>query len=338
MERLADKIKEYLLPAQGREVNLKDIRSFLKIEPGSKDDTNLRTQMSTTLVASKLVKPSGKGDGVYKVLFPIEPVKWWDDTNIDPIVGFRFPRNYNEDQQAFGIEDCVEIFPGDMILVSGRSNFGKTCMALSIMGENLTAMYAVLMGSEYTASDGKISPKFKRRMKRMDWVKWMTDDGKPRFDLLPVGSDYEDYVKPDCLNVIDWISLPGEYYLIDRVMKSIKDRVGNGIAVVVIQKNKDAEFGEGGERTERYADVHLRIDSFGESESLLTLGKVKSPKGKATGRTWAFSVIDYGANFLKIREVVKCRNCWGKGWKKSGNTSIPCPSCYKLGFVDKVIL
>jgi len=283
-----------------------------------------------------LVKPSGLNDGFYKVLAPIEPVKWWEDVDTEPIEGFRFPRNYNEDLQSFGIEHCVEIFPGDMILISGRSNYGKTAMALSLMGENLPLMYAVLMGSEYTASDGKISPKFKRRMKRMDWVNWITDDGKPRFDLLPVGADYEDYVEPDCLNVIDWISLNGEYYLIDRVMKSIKDRVGHGVAVVVIQKNKDAEFGEGGERTERYADVHLRIDAFGDNESLLTIGKVKSPKGRATGRMWAFEVTDYGANFLNIREVVKCRSCWGKGWKKIGqNATIPCPECHKKGLVDK---
>ena len=115
-------------------------------------------------------------------------------------------------------------------------------------------------------------------------------------------------------------------------MKAIKDKVGNGVAVVVLQKNKDAEFGEGGERTQRYADVELRIDAFGDSgESLLTIGKVKSPKGRATGRTWAFDIVDFGANLHGIRVVVKCRSCWGKGWKQAGNTSIPCRDCNKLG-------
>uniref|UniRef100_A0A6M3KUK5 Uncharacterized protein n=1 Tax=viral metagenome TaxID=1070528 RepID=A0A6M3KUK5_9ZZZZ len=335
-DRFSDRLREFLATCEGRTVSYKYIRDEMRLDPNSPAWDGLREQMRV-FVQKQVVKPSGLGDGVFKVLFPISPVNWWEDVNIDPIADFRFPRNYNEDQQSFGIEDCVEIFPGDMILISGRSNYGKTCMALSLMGENLPLMYAVLMGSEYTASNGKISPKFKRRMRRMDWVNWVTDEGKPRFDLMPVGADYEDYIKPDCLNVVDWISLNGEYYLIDRVMKSIKDRVGHGVAVVVIQKNKDAEFGEGGERTERYADVHLRIDAFGESESLLTIGKVKSPKGRASGRTWAFGVTDYGANFIDIREVVKCRTCWGKGWKKMGATSIPCPVCYKKGYVDKVI-
>lgn len=332
-ERLSDRLKEYLSTAQGRVVNLKDIRVFLKIEPGSRDDQNLRTQMSTTMVSQRLVKPSGLNDANYKVLVPVEPVKWWNgDIKQEPL-DFRFPRCY-EDNTEFGIEDMVEVFAGDLVLITGRSNFGKTAIALSIMGENLGLMPAILMGSEYTASNGKISPKFKRRMGRMDWVEWL-NEGKPRFTLLPVGSDYEDYVEPNHLNVIDWISLPGEYYLIDRVMKAIKDRVGNGVAVAVTQKNKDAEFGEGGERSERYADVVLKIDSFGKDDSLLTIGRVKAPKGRATGRTFAFKIVDYGANLHDIREVVRCHKCWGRGYVRSGQNNIRCDACQGKKFVDR---
>lgn len=336
MDKLSDRLKEYLGTAQGRVVHLRDIRAFLQIEPGSKEDANLRNQMSTTLVEDKTVKPSGLNDGSYKVLTPIKKITTMDKIGEDPI-DFRFPRNHNEDETAFRIEDIVEVFPGDFILISGRSNYGKTAMALNLMGENMNLfdMPPNLMGSEYTASDGKLSPKFKRRIKRMDWANLVNEDGTLNFGLTPIGGDYEDYTEADCMNIVDWISLNGDYFLVDRVMKTIKDRVGNGIFVGVIQKNKDAEFGEGGERTERYADVSLRIDSFGNHESLLTLGKIKSPKVKASGRTWVFEVVDFGANFANIREVVMCLNCYGKGWKKISGTSTPCPTCHKTGYIDK---
>ena len=332
VERLSDRLKGYLFTARGRIVNLRDIRMFLNIEPGSKDDQNLRTQMSTTMVSQRVVKPSGLNDANYKVLLPVEPVVWDDEDNEDPL-DFRFPRCY-EDGSEFGIEDFVEVFAGDLVLVTGDTNYGKTAIALSILGENLGLMPALLMGSEYTAVNRKVSPKFKRRMRRMNWVEWKID-GKRRFELLPVGSDYEDYVEPDQLNVIDWISLPGEYYLIDRVMKAIKDRVGRGIAVVVLQKNKGQEFAEGGQRSERYADVVLKVDPFGEGESLLTIGKVKAPKGRATGRTFAFGIVDYGANLHNIREVVKCRKCWGKGYIRSGQNNIRCDGCMGKKYIDK---
>jgi len=331
-QRLIDKLKNYLSTSQGKIVNLKDLRVTFNIQPGSKDDTLLRTHMSSTLVKQRVVVSQGRKDGDYKVIKPVEPVNWWDDRENEEPLNFRFPRSY-DDNTEFGIENLVEIFAGDMILIAGTSNYGKTVMVLSIMGENLELMPCVLMGSEYTASDGKISPKFKRRMGRMNWVKWITDDGKPRFELLPVGSDYEDYIKSDALNAIDWISLPGEYYLIDAVMKSIKDKIGNGIAVPVLQKNKTTEFAEGGERAERYADVCMYIDPYG-NESMIRLGKVKAPKGKATGRMWAFSIVDHGANLHRIREIVKCPTCWGKGYTGSANYYKKCEVCNGLKFID----
>jgi len=335
--KLSTKIREFLVTCEGRDIDLGYLRRELHIDPNSPADTNLRTLLSSNFTKEGLVKGSGKRDGVYHVIRKVEPVCWWNGDDQEPL-DFKFPKSYEvaDDTYAiseFGIENCVEVFAGDFILITGDTNYGKTAVALSLLGENLTLLGgARLMGSEYTAADGKISPKFRRRMNRMKWVDWMIG-GKPSFELLPVGSDYEDYIKSGYLNVVDWISLPGEYYLIDTVMKGIKDRVGDGVAVAVLQKNKNQEFAEGGQRSERYADVVLKIDPYGEfGESMLTLGKVKSPKGKSTGRTWAFSVVDYGANLYNIREIIKCKSCFGKGWKAQK----PCPDCNKKGYVDKV--
>ena len=339
IERLSDRLKEYLSNAIGREVNLRDIRAFLRIEPGSKDDMNLRTQMATTMIAGKIVKASGRNDGIYKVLIPIRPVEWWVEKPDEQPLNFRFPKSHIDDT-GFDIEDLVEIFAGDLILISGQSNYGKTCLTLNLLAENISLFSAgnTLMGSEYTACDDEITPKFKRRMQKMDWVQWIVD-GKPRFQLLPIGGDYEDYVVKDNLNLIDWISLggeAGEYYLIDRITKKIKDRVGRGVVVAVLQKNKDAEHGEGGERSVRYVDLELKIDRFSEFESLLTIGKVKAPKKRGVeGRTWAFGIQDYGANLIDIREVVRCVTCWGKGYTGNAENRKRCPSCEGRKYVNK---
>ncbi len=327
-EKVTQELIERLIDLEDDEFYVENLRKKHDIDPAS---SSFKVAISR-LVERRTLKRLSRG--LYRKVQKVEPVKWWDGEEGVPL-DFKFPRCY-EDGSEFGIEDCVEVFAGDLILISGRSNYGKTCVALSILGENLGLFVkpAVLMGSEYTAANGKISPKFKRRMKRMNWVEWMNGD-KPRFTLLPVGADYEDYIEPDTLNATDWISLPGEYYLIDRVMKAIKDRIGNGVAVAVLQKNKDAEWGEGGERTERYADVVLNIDAYGERESLLTIGKVKAPKGRATGRTWAFDIVDYGANLHNIREVVKCRKCWGKGYIRSGQNNIRCDGCQGKKYIDK---
>jgi len=314
--KLTRQMVETFVDLEEDEFSLEKLRLKHNIDPAS---STFKMAISN-LKEKRRIKWIGRG--MYRKVKPVEPVVWWEGETEDPL-DFRFPRSYDDDTE-FGIENMVEVFAGDLVLLTGRTNGGKTAIALR-----------VLMGSEYTAANGQASPKFKRRMKRMSWANWLKD-GKPRFDLLPVGADYEDYVELDKLNIIDWISLPGEYYLIDRVMKAIKDRVGKGVAVVVLQKNKDAEFAEGGERTQRYADVELRIDAFGKSESLLTIGKVKAPKGRATGRTFAFEIIDYGANLLNIREVVRCNNCRGKGYTGRADNWKRCTACHGLKYVEKV--
>ena len=306
------------------------LEAFRKKHDIAATSTVLYTTFSR-MVDDRILKRIGRG--IYRKIVKVKPVEWWNGEDEDPLE-FRFPRSYDDDTE-FGIEGCVEVFAGDMILITGDTNLGKTTIALNILAENLGNFPgATLMGSEYTAANGKISPKFRRRMKRMKWVDWM-NDSHPRFELLPVGSDYEDYVESDQLNVIDWISLPGEYYLIDRVMKTIKDRSGKGVTVPVLQKNKGQEFAEGGQRSERYADVVLKIDPYSQLENMLTIGKVKAPKGRATGRTWAFTIVDYGANLHNIREIVKCTKCWGKGYTGSGNNYKKCEVCNGLKYVDK---
>lgn len=336
-ERLSDKIREYLATAQGRDINLKDVRIFLGIEPGSKEDQNMRTQMSSTFVVDKTVKPSGKNDGWYKVLLPVEPIKFsLDGDSEEGILDVRFPRSYIDDS-IFEFQGSVELSEGDLILITGETNFGKSGIAHSFLGENLGLLKeSDLMGSECTSSDGQISKKLRRRFKRMNWVKWEDENGKIRFNLWSVEHDYEDYIIPNHLTVIDWLTIPGEFYLIDTVMKKIKNSIGRGLAVIVTQKNKGAEFSEGGQRANRYADLVLKIDRFGQNESLLTIDKVKAAKGKSpTGRTFVFGFADYGANLIGIREVVKCLKCWGKGYIREGQNNKRCPSCKGLKYIDK---
>jgi len=282
------------------------------------------------------VKPAGRGDGTYKVLEPVVPVNFsLDGGDQEGILDVNYPRSYLDDT-TFGLDKLVELSQGDCVLITGETNYGKTAIALSFLGENLGLFpTSVLMGSEYTSSDGQISPKLKRRLRRMNWAKWMDSNEKPRFKLLPIEHDYEDYVERNGLTVIDWISLPGEYYLIDTLMKTIKNGVGDGLVIPVLQKNKDTEFAEGGQRSERYADLVLKVDRFGDNESMLTVGKVKAPKAKASGRMFAFTISDYGANLENIREVIKCTRCFGKGYVRSGQENKRCPMCLGMKYVDK---
>jgi len=289
----------------------------------------LRAVLSKIASSADLIKPSGTRDGWIKVLRKIEPVRWWE-ADEKAYFELSFPRGH-EDNSGFGFEKLFKISPGDLIVIGGVSNFGKTAMALNILAENMDKFTCVLMGNEYTTLDGMPSPKFKRRMMRMTWAEWMDGNNQPKFELLPVRSDFEDYIQPNKANIIDWINLEGgKLYEIGKVFEDIKEAVGQGVAVAVLMKEEDATLARGRGFTKDLADIYMVIDPYGELESRLQFIKVKEPTGRVYNRHWAFRLIDGGANFCDIREIKRCPRCYGKGYTKQGK----CDTCFGKGYKE----
>ncbi len=111
-----------------------DLESLRARHDISADSSTFYTAISR-LLADRKIKRLGRGK--YRRIKKVEPVNWWNtEINEDPL-NFLFPKSH-EDESEFGIEECAEVFPGDMILIAGASNYGKTTLALNILGENLS--------------------------------------------------------------------------------------------------------------------------------------------------------------------------------------------------------
>jgi len=336
-DRLSDKLMEYLLAAQGRRVHLRDIRIYLNIEPGSKDDQNLRTQMNS-LKKKRVVSPSGYDDGYYKVIKHMKPVSVFGvDRERRPPFQLLFPRDFDTGME-FSFAEHIVIREHDLITIGGQSNWGKTAIALNICGENIDHR-PILMGNEYTQIVGETeeyepTQRFMDRVSRMEWVEWIDGDGEDKFILLPVREDYAEHIVRDKINIIDWINLDAsKLFDISKLMDNIKAELGRGIGVVVLQKG-ESNMARGGQFTKDFTDCELLIDKYTERESLLTIGKVKEYNEPVMGRTFAFG-ISQGVKIINFREVIPCPECYGKGWKKAGNMSKPCELCNKRGKIDK---
>jgi len=336
--RFIDKLKEYLSTAQGRRVSLKDIRTYMQIEPGSEDDQNLRKAMSGSLSKKKIVSPSGLNDGIYKVVTQVKPVRVFaKDRERKPPFDLFFPKDFDTGKEMMFAQDIV-IRNGDLIEIGGQSNYGKTCLALNFCGENIDYQ-PVLMGNEYTTKiaetdDYEPTPRFLNRLDAMHWVQWTNGNGEDRFILLPVKDDYAEHIVKNRINIIDWINLPAnQLYDISKVEEDIKAELGGGIGIAVLQKG-EGTMARGGQFTKDFIDCELLIDKFTERESMLTIGKVKEYTQPVIGRKFAFGIAQ-GVKIINFREIVRCNLCYGKGWKRAGNSSIPCADCFQTGYVDK---
>ena len=334
-------VVDYLLTIQGQIVTLDKMRSELHIEKWVRDGNGnqvisksfdgIRNIVHQLLErkTDKILKVLSRGE--YKVIKQVVPVKVFGEPISDPI-NLVFPRDRNTESELDFAQD-ITFREGDLIVIAGVTNFGKTLLCMNFLAENLDKN-PVLMGNEYTNLDGKPSARLLQNIEHMPWAPWRYDDGGETFTLLPVREDYAEHVIPDRLNIIDWINLDeGNWYMIGSVMEGIKRQLGRGIGIVAIQKSQYAEAGRGGQFTQDFADCELQINRLGETnEALLRIGKVKEPKRRVMGRTFAYTMSN-GVDITNFREVDRCRACWGKGWR--GTT--PCKECDKTGYRDKVV-
>ncbi len=330
-------VKKFLKNIEGKEISLTALRNELGIKRDDKSFDAVRNilfQLSEQKEGTKLVRPSGKKDGVYKVIKQVSPVAVFSiERERRPVFDLIFPRDFLSMQEMF-FRDSIVIREGDLILISGVSNFGKTTLCMNFCGENIDAN-PVLMGNEYTTTEEEPTPRFLNRLDSMDvnktgWIDWIDVDGNDKFTLLPVREDYAEHIVKNKINIIDWINIEtGEHFMIGTVLDGIKRNLGRGVGIIAIQKSEGADAGRGGQFTKDFADLELLIDRFGESDVLLTIGKVKEYTHPVVGKTYAYSILN-GVKIVNFREVKRCPHCKAQGWTKGEK----CEFCLGKKFVD----
>jgi len=217
--------------------------------------------------------------------------------------------------------DRFVVSEGDVIVLAGESNQGKSTLAMNLLTENCDEHKIFFVSTEATPG------KFRNRLMQTPNVDPLKEQGKLKFEFATMfeGDNYSEIIEPDKINIIDWIGLRGNFYEIENVIIDIKARLKKGIAILVLQKKEGQDAPVGGEFAWRRADVCLLI-----SKGILQVKKVKdyvppSPNGKL----YAFEIPDSVCWFQNIREVVKCTKCHA-GRVKDGE----CFICDGTGYVD----
>ncbi len=284
---------------------------------------DIKTREDRQSVAKKLwreVKTENlkKSDRLYSFIDRTYKLIDWTNAIDGGVLPFEWP--VGGDGTKFPIAEHISLSEGDLLVLAGVSNMGKTALILNILWANMDRMQCTLMGNEYEAS------KFKRRVSRMTWANPRKPDGKPKFDLIERFDAWEDIIRPDHLNLIDWISLGDNFYQIGKILEGIKSKITTGAVVAAIQKDAQKSLGMGGGFSQHLSSVYLSIDF-----ERLTVVKAKEWKGQnPNGKVYGFKIVEGGTQFVDIRELVKCRSCFGTGKKKSGE----CDDCQGKGWVD----
>lgn len=254
----------------------------------------------------------------------------WYENGTGNYVNLNFPSNHEPtDMSYFSFQDSVKLSPASVTIVAGQTNAGKSTFARNLVWDNMDSLHVRYLVSQTSG------PAFARYAANMKWANPMKEDRKPKFELIERYEDFQDLILPTALNIVDWLDADKvEYYKIGMLIKQMQTKLTTGLLVVMIQKNSASEFGDGGEKSAKWADLYLTLNYNREKNfTRLTVVKAKEWVGNKdpNGKMYGFEIINYGSQLANIREVKKCNRCWGVGKDKKGDE---CGNCQGVGYVN----
>lgn len=276
-----------------------------------------------TTILSKFVRANKleKTNRIYTIVNTLVNTIDWVNASDSESLDLKFPTSHDDfDTSGFPFQGHVSVSPGDLIIIAGVSNMGKTTMCLNILWDNMDTYPCTLMGNEYVGS------KFKRRVAHMTWANPLKEDGTPKFELIERYDRWQDVIRPDNINIIDWINLGDNFYMIGKVLENIKSKLNKGIAVIALQKDASKSLAVGGAFSEHLASLYFLLDY-----NRLTVKKAKEWNHyNPNNRMYGFEIVSSGTQFHNIREVKVCPRCHGK----STMPNVQCELCNRKGYVD----
>lgn len=182
-----------------------------------------------------------------------------------------------------GIEKNVNIFPGSVIVVAGSPNSGKTTFELNFIYLNQETFPIYYFCSEMGAVE------LRDRLDKFPGI----EINEWQFEAIERASDFEDVIRPDCVNVIDYLEMTTDLYHVNTHLTNIQHKIGSGIAVVAIQKKTGASFGRGQEFSLEKPKLYISMDR----------GKMQIIKAKS----WARKNVDPNELQITFRIIDGCQ-------------------------------
>lgn len=151
----------------------------------------------------------------------------------------------------FGLSRLVDMMPGNIAVVAGEPNAGKTAFLLNVVQENMNRVEIHYFNSEMGSQELRMRlSKFDMPLSAWSFNAWERTD------------NFQDAIRPGPgkLNIIDFLEVSEDFYRVGGMLKAIHDKLQGALAIVALQKNRGTDLGMGGGRSLEKPRLYLALE------------------------------------------------------------------------------
>lgn len=225
------------------------------------ENVQLRDQLLDELVRQKVIERDQKQNNVYHRIDSEIVFMDWKNAEMRT-----FPVKL-----PLGLNDKAYVSPGNIIIVAGETNAGKTAFVLNTIYRNL-----VINGghqSRIRLLNSEMHPaELKGRLLSIDNRKEAWQGLEP----VSRSRDFHQVIEPNSMNVIDYLENLDDFWLIGKKIEAIHNALDSGIAIVCLQKRQGEALARGGDFTLEKARLALSLFYDGHM-NYMRITKCKAP-------------------------------------------------------------
>jgi hypothetical protein len=266
--------------------NITDCYGALKAS-GKKERGAIRQAIHRMAKEGTLEKYGDK-DGQYRrIQSEADAINWREASTED--LAIKYP---------FRIERLAKTFPGNIIVVAGAPQSGKTSFALEFTRINMHTQPLEIhyYSSEMGESEFRVRIELFENCKPDDW----------KFYPWERTRDFADIIRPNAINIIDYLEMTTDFWKVAEALLQIHKKLigGKGIALVGLQKDPTRkgqpmrEYGRGGSFSLEKPRLYIALDN-----GIVKIVKAKNWRGKdnPNGLYKTFKLIQ-GWDFMETSE------------------------------------
>lgn len=269
-ENLKSSIKDWIL-LDNRSFRLQDLYSDFGAKTSSEKKT-ISTYLSQFCAEGLIERVGGRRGEFMHIEKEKESKRININTNtwVDNSINIYYP---------LGLDGLVELLPGNIAIVAGESNAGKTALLLDWAFNNLKSSYPFTQSPKnpryetvnyFSSEMGEREMSLRARAFGHPIEAWSSLQAYERMD------NFHQVIDPNGLNFVDFLEIHDEFYKVGAKIRSIHEALKDGICVIALQKKKGSEYGRGGEMSLEKPRLYISLYEPVKGMSVARIVKAKN--------------------------------------------------------------